>query len=218
MRKWYEWVDSQTLKDNTLGDFVCMNLYKETQCIRDWIEIKRCVGTNYRCFDGPVYVQQIIKNNPNLEISTDTLDQWINDPEYKTLLNESGQITIIENMPVFIRNMFIKNVREKIKVNWDTAKIEITVQQPGQMFPLHYDRLKSQDFGVGYDEENSIQRWLIMLYDQKPGQTFLMNNQYVNWQAGDVITWSHTQHAHGSSNFGYYPRYNLKLTANTIDN
>lgn len=218
MRKWYEWVDSLVTKDNTLNNFVCMNLYEETQCLRDWLESGKWTGINYPAFDGPGYVQQIVKNNPNLDISIDTLDSWINDPEYDVLLKETGKLMHVPSVPEIVQNKFVKNVEKVFNIDWKTAKIQVTIQQPGQMFPLHYDCLKSQDFQVDYAEENSIHRWLIMLYDQQPGQTFLMSNQNVTWKAGDVIKWHHTRDSHGTANFGYYPRYTVKLTAQVLDN
>ena len=88
---------------------------------------------------------------------------------------------------------------------------------PGQMFPWHYDRFKSNVFTGVHDKENKVKRWLVMLDDQKPGQVFLMGDQYIEWKKGDVIAWQNVELPHGGGNFGYWPRFSLRITGEILE-
>ena len=79
------------------------------------------------------------------------------------------------------------------------TSLTYTVQLPGHMVPLHYDRFK-------HELSHEPKRWLIFLANQMPGQTFMLDDQPVRWQKGTVISWNHIAHHHGGGNWGYWPR------------
>jgi hypothetical protein len=77
---------------------------------------------------------------------------------------------------------------------------------------LHYDRKKHVYFGLEEKELENIKRYIIFLDDQKEGQIFYMAGHYINWKAGDTLTWDQIHYQHGSANFGYHDRPTLLVT------
>ena len=207
MRRWYEWTVENHDKSQQHGPWVTMNVREHTQFLRNWIDTGKLAVTEMAGMRRNIVIQEILSNYPDLD--PDTITEWIMDPEYDRLMESTqGRIFLHEKFHDYL----IKNLQPAFDIDWTSAVAEITVQRPGEMFPLHHDRLKHSQFGLPADMEHRIQRWLIMLYDQQPGQCFFMDNQSVTWQAGDVIHWPRINVAHGSANFGYWPRYSLLLT------
>ena len=220
MRKWYEWVRNYVSQradgpDNKT-DFIGANWFSETQCIRDWIEKNEWKSNEYVIFDGVNYSKKVLQAFRSDELTEELVTEWVDDPEYQKLIREVG-LGINITTPLHLKTTFSDSIQPYVNINRAAVDLRITMQPPGYMFPLHYDRPKFMDFNLGQDHDSSIQRWLIMLYDQQPGQCFFMNDQSISWKAGDSITWDHTMYPHGSANFGYYTRYSLMLTAYTLN-
>lgn len=190
---------------------VFKNLYKETECLRTFIERGNLVGHEIRAFDGRRY--PLDEKYRDLGMTPELLQEWVDDPEYHALTVVAGKTTHVD-VPDFVLKKFISQARNEIPVDWDDKDTEIMlmVQYPGQMFPLHYDRFKSIDYDIDKSQERSVQRWMVMIYDQQPGQCFFMENQSLSWRAGDVLTWEQTYFHHGSANFGYWPKWSLRIT------
>jgi len=217
MKKWFEYQESTHKKtDAVLQDnFIEFNIAKAVEPIRQWTLKKNLqIEKNDVCFNKQMYIDEIVKSYPNSTLDKKTIESWILDPEFNNLMDIAGKrIRIFTNDDEL---NFIKKILEPFfQIDWYTAQINVNVQAPGQMFTLHYDRYKSWEFGD--TKENLVQRWLIMLDDQKPGQCFFMDQTSVNWKKGDVIGWTQVLLPHGSANFGYWPRFNIRLTGKKID-
>ena len=213
MKKWFEWQQQNFHPGENPEPYVYCNLHEETQCIRDWIASK-LVGVRPQSeqhnWNPPSkhYIlsmkEQAIREGWNVDL--DKIEEWIADPEYAEYFNKTWRHDIV-GVPDFITNKFIKNARDKFGINWDTAEIVLTINRPGDMFPLHFDNFTSYE---------ASSRWIIMLYDQQPGQCFMANNEYVSWRSGDTVGWNRTNYSHGSANFGYHDRYSLRITAKQL--
>jgi len=146
------------------------------------------------------------------DIDEETLESWLSDPEYEQLISASAQGLYYDCTDKIIRNKTIQQIRDNFPIDWDTADINFTVQQPGQVFPLHYDGFKSNVFTDSSDQEDEVKRWLIMLEDQKLGQCFQPGDNFLTRKQGHVIGWKNVELPHGSANFGYWHRLTLRVT------
>jgi hypothetical protein len=220
MKKWFEWQQQHFDPGENPETYVYCNLHDETQCVRDWIAVKPLVFQSQpgqREWNGPnkQFIQsmkeQAIRRGWNVD--PDKIEEWIQDPEYSEYFKKNWTHDCL-GIPDFIRHKFIKNAKAKLSICWDTAEITLTVNRPGDIFPLHFDNF------TNYEKERKIDvsnRWIIMLYDQQPGQCMMVNNEYISWHAGDTIGWNRTNYSHGSANFGYHNRYSLRITAKKIN-
>ena len=214
MKKWFEWQQQNFHPGENLESYHYCNLYSETQCIRDWIEqgkIHQSQALSYTIHQHEEYKKSILSQCAELGLDPATVTEWIDDPAYLEF-NKNSWTQGSAAVPDFIKKVFIRNARHQFNINWDTADIVLTITRPGDLIPLHFDNFTL--YGVTGQVVNN--RWIVMLYDQQPGQCFMANNEYLSWCAGDTIGWNRTNYSHGSANFGYHPRYSLRITAEQL--
>lgn len=85
----------------------------------------------------------------------------------------------------------------------------IHVQQPGEMWNLHIDKL----YKWAPDNPESVMRIMIQLTDWAPGQFWEYGNYHWNqWRAGDVSTFDWPNIPHSTANAGYHSRVTFQLT------
>ena len=85
----------------------------------------------------------------------------------------------------------------------------IHVQQPGEVWNLHIDKLSKWD----PDHPEQVMRIMIQLTDWQPGQFWQYGNYcYSQWRAGDVTTFDWANIPHATANAGFNPRVTLQLT------
>lgn len=213
MKNWYEWMRDRQDPQDTKKEFHWKNLFDETACLREWLDRgDYYTFGNQPSFQGKPYAKTLDDHYLALGITREQVAEWIDDPEYERLIQQAG-IQVLTTPSKEVAEQFLTNIKDVFPIDWSTHHMLMQVQRPGDMWPLHYDRYKNQSFDAGDDV---IQRWLIMLYDQQPGQCFFMNHENVSWQAGDVISWNQTNYAHGGANFGYYPRFTVRITGRLI--
>lgn len=103
---------------------------------------------------------------------------------------------------------------EKLKQISDMFGLEdcmerIHVQQPGQLWHLHIDKL----YKWFPEEPWRVGRYFIQLTDWQPGQFWEYGNFHWNqWRAGDVSTFDWQNMPHSTANAGQHPRVTLQLT------
>jgi len=214
MKKLYEWMRRYQDPNEDRHDFIERNLYKQTKCVRQWLDQGTYTLSHFKpAFDAEYYADTLDQYYLDQGLTRQQVKEWIQDPEYEILIKQVG-LQVQTEAPPKVIEMFQNSVHDVFPIHWDTAQILIHVQRPGDMFPLHYDRYKNCEFDA---HGKSVQRWLIMLYDQQPGQCFFMNNHSISWKAGDVIGWDQVNYSHGSANFGFYPRFSIRLTGVMLD-
>jgi hypothetical protein len=96
----------------------------------------------------------------------------------------------------------------------DRAKMRLHVQQPGQVWNLHLDKLEKWN----PEDPSKIMRVMIALNNYQPGHFFSYGN-YVHtcWRAGDVHTFDWQNIPHATANAGHGPRITLQITGVVTD-
>ena len=85
----------------------------------------------------------------------------------------------------------------------------IHVQQPGEVWNLHLDKL----YKWAPDDPSRVMRIMIQLTDWQPGQFWEYGNYHYNqWRAGDVTTFDWANIPHATANAGFHPRVTFQLT------
>jgi hypothetical protein len=85
----------------------------------------------------------------------------------------------------------------------------IHVQQPGEVWNLHLDKLYKWD----PEHPEQVMRIMIQLTDWQPGQFWAYGNyHYSQWRAGDVTTFDWQNIPHATANAGFHPRVTFQLT------
>lgn len=91
----------------------------------------------------------------------------------------------------------------------DKCMNRIHVQQPGEVWNLHIDKLNKW----APDNPEKIMRVFIQLTDWRPGQFWEYGNYHWNqWRAGDISTFDWVNMPHSTANAGYDPRVTFQLT------
>ena len=91
----------------------------------------------------------------------------------------------------------------------DNCMNRIHVQQPGEVWNLHIDKLQKWD----PDHPEMIMRIMIQLTAWQPGQFWEYGNYHYNqWRAGDVTTFDWANIPHATANAGFNPRVTFQLT------
>jgi hypothetical protein len=85
----------------------------------------------------------------------------------------------------------------------------IHVQQPGEVWNLHIDKLQKW----APEAPDRVMRIMIQLTDWQPGQFWSYGNyNYHQWRAGDVTTFDWINIPHATANAGFDPRVTLQIT------
>lgn len=101
------------------------------------------------------------------------------------------------------------------------ANVKFDVQRPGQLFYWHLDnfggllknlRKDYTEFAPCDYDQRKLMRLIVMLEDQKIGQTWRQGNTYITWKKGDCFTWPWRDIPHGTANFSHYDRPTLNIT------
>jgi hypothetical protein len=91
----------------------------------------------------------------------------------------------------------------------EDAMTRIHVQQPGQVWNLHLDKLEKWCPA----DPTSVIRIQIQLTDWEPGQFWSYGNYcHSQWRAGDVTTFDWQNIPHATANASHYPRVTLQVT------
>jgi len=91
----------------------------------------------------------------------------------------------------------------------DNCKMRLHVQQPGQVWNLHLDKLEKWN----PEDPGRVMRVMIALTDYEPGHFFSYGNYlHTGWQAGDVHTFDWQNIPHSTANAGHGPRITLQMT------
>jgi hypothetical protein len=96
----------------------------------------------------------------------------------------------------------------------DNCKMRLHVQQPGQVWNLHLDKLDKWN----PTDPSRVMRVMIALNDWEPGHFFSYGNYiHTGWHAGDVTTFDWRNLPHATANAGHGPRITLQITGVVTD-
>jgi hypothetical protein len=106
----------------------------------------------------------------------------------------------------------LQNIADQFAL--DDAMVRIHVQQPGQVWNYHLDKLEK------WNPENpdSVLRVQIQLTDWQPGQFWNYGNYcHSMWVAGDVTTFDWQNIPHATANASHHPRVTMQVTGIITD-
>lgn len=215
MKKWVDYQKQHQAVSGMLPHLVFDNYVTATDHLRNWIETGQYHVQDYRIFDFARYTDEILSAYPDISLTKDTIMEWLSEKKYQQLTIASHLAGAIMDIPDSVFEKF-KTDLGYFPVDWSTAKKFIFLQRPGEMTPVHYDIPKNEFYNLKSDE-NMIHRWSFMLYDQQPGQNFVIQGTSIDWRAGDAVHGWQSKYWHGTANYGYETRYTLMLTAKVLD-
>jgi hypothetical protein len=91
----------------------------------------------------------------------------------------------------------------------DDMMCRIHVQQPGQVWNLHLDKLEKWN----KEDPDTVLRFMIQLTDWQQGHFWSYGNyHHAYWKAGDVTSFDWQNIPHSTANAGHSPRVTLQVT------
>lgn len=100
---------------------------------------------------------------------------------------------------------------------FEEKQINVQMQEPGEITPLHTDQLTVKRGEEDYTDPRS-HRILVFLTDWSFGQVFQYGNETLtHWHSGDVVVMLNKDVPHGGANFGMIPRIILQVTGIPTD-
>ena len=226
MKKWYEYQLKHIAESTTTNYAPCGNVLtyfrKDFQKIIKYYEKavdndspELIVGS--KLVGGTDYADLIMKKY-NDQLITENIHEWCSDPEFRMLLDQPS-IDFLDLKPLFPD--FCQALCENLGADISYSRLRLQVQRPGYISPLHIDARKSlkDNDGVLFKAEQTPDhnRWIIFMEDWKPGQIFLMGNDFIKWNEGDVMSWQTRDVPHALANIGYWNRYILLLYAGKLE-
>lgn len=204
MRKVYEFMYERQVGDR-VGTWTIENRLKEIEQLFPLIEDAEWAKELPVQYNNE-FVENTIKHH---DISRQTIEEWFNDPEYQSYRDLVFMAKLLrEDIQSPLRDM----IADMFNFNHHKLRIRYQNQKPGKMIPIHLDGYKHHYYDLPPEEEYRVGRYIIFLEDQKLGQAWQLNNEWITWKKGDVLTWSHCITPHGTANFGYEERPILVVT------
>ena len=128
--------------------------------------------------------------------------------EYDRLLHGGNEFTQVVPEPKIIDIPLLKKISEYWKLR--RCRTRIHTQNPGQMFPMHIDKLWHRF----PNDPKKIIRVIVHLHDYEPGQLMVYGNYvHTGWKAGDVHVFDTLNVPHSTVNMSKLSRTIFVLTA-----
>jgi hypothetical protein len=142
-----------------------------------------------------------------LEVGPDTIERWMSDPECVKFRDAAMVSHSLDDSHLQEKRMLADLLRMVV----ESIDVKLQIQMPGEMIAWHLDTKKERLFSASNDQ-SCIHRYALFLDDQKPGQVWQINDDYVKWCKGDILHWDHTTAPHGTANFGFDARPIMVIT------
>ena len=144
----------------------------------------------------------------HLNLPYETVQTWMDDPEFECYKDHVVEFRRPKSNEVFLA---VKNfISDFLKLR--DPVIFLQDLKPGGITPWHIDGKKHLEYNLKEEEEHLVERHIIFLEDQKPGQIWQINDDFIKWKIGDILTWSQSTAPHGTANIGYHSRPVLMVT------
>jgi hypothetical protein len=142
------------------------------------------------------------RSNDPLKRQTEEYDQ----EEYDLVNQGYDKNHIITNLTYNLDPVF-QDIADKFRLEKCMARIH--VQQPGQVWNLHLDKLEKWM----PEDPSQVVRYFIQLTDWQQGHFWSFGNyMWSGWKAGDIITFDWINVPHSTANAGHVPRVTLQVT------
>ena len=218
MKKWVDWQEQNQTINKAITEKILFP-YNIKDCLNPILEfLNSPISKKYIQETSAFDVEDKYPKKISIEygLLEEQVKEWTNDPTYEKLMKSSGTMCYLK-LPDVVLKKFKILLHGFLPIHLDDATIACHIQKPGQMFPLHYDMYRYNDFILDKNKEDKILRFLVFLTDQHPGQAFLLGENYLKWKAGDVVSWNRISEIHGSANFGYVDRPVLVITGKNLN-
>mgnify|MGYP006076840403 CR=1 FL=1 len=153
-------------------------------------------------------IKNIDRTAEHLNLSSATVTEWLDDPVFSCYKETVVEFSPLDRSEISIRD-YLSNL---LNLSINTTSIFLQDQQPGGITPLHLDGKKHMQYNLKEDEEYLIERYIIFLEDQHPGQFWQINEDFIKWKKGDILTWDQSTSPHATANAGYYNRPVIMVT------
>jgi len=94
---------------------------------------------------------------------------------------------------------------------WRDVGTSYYLMETGVILPQHKDLYARYKKAYNLTHGEKIFRAVVFLEDRKPGHIFEIENECINWKAGDYVVWQ-DDIEHSAANIGIQPRYTLQIT------
>jgi hypothetical protein len=212
MFKFFQWQLENQITDHT------WKTDPDSACYRPCCNLKPALQPWF------AYFKKNLKNMPCAPVNTDSifpmiLDQYTEIPEHTLREWFYGDDTLADLRDrAWVDNYIIEEgisrlllqqskIHEKLQLDQAHTRLTLHCQRPGQLWPMHIDRKKNNEFN-----SNDYTRYLIFFDDWQPGQILQMGTEFIKWQAGDVFGYFDQSVPHGSANFSHHDRLMLMVT------
>ena len=218
MKKWFDYQMEHQVLDHDWSKYThpVTNLNNKLHKMFDKIKEKFFINPDeLPCYPNFLNDEKYYNSAAQGTLTKQQVKEMIEDPVYKKFLSQEGQHNVVLPADDLIASSIKKVCSQIFDLKFDSINISINLQRPGQMFALHVDRIRWQEF---YNRDEALNapseynRYMIFMDDWQYGQTFQMGEDFIKWSAGDVFTWHIRDVPHGSANFGYHDRYLMIVT------
>lgn len=182
--------------------------------------ISNCVNDLYFLFERMPFLKwnssdKLIYGNLNVErtaahlgIPVNTVQEWMDDLEFACYKD-----SVVDFHPLDKQEKDIKIfLCDLLELELHNVSIFLQDLKPGGLTPWHLDGQKYLQYNLTKDQEHLVARYIIFLEDQKPGQFWQINNDFIKWKKGDILTWNQSTSPHGTANVGYHNRPVIMVT------
>jgi hypothetical protein len=212
MQKFYQWQLENQITDVSWQHDTGAACYSACANAREnlsqWFAYLKKNLSNMRCLpvNTDAIFPMIVRDYPELPESL--LREWFYGDDYMKDLRDRpwADNYVIEDG---IRRLLVKQsgICDLLGLVPDQTNVTLHLQRPGQIWPMHIDRKKSNEFdSVNYT------RYLIFFDDWQPGQILQMGTEFLKWKSGDVFGYFDQSVPHGSANFSHSDRFMLMVT------
>ena len=203
MKKLYDYMHSVNIGNGSQGNWSISNHRESLNVLFDKLPSVKWNPQETEL----IYSNKNITRTANaLGLTPDLVSEWMNDPLFAKFKDNVVKFSSLDSSETAIFN-FLKNYFKLsvVRVFYQNLK-------SGEMTPWHLDGKKYKEYQLDEAEEYRVKRYIIFLEDQHPGQMWQINNDYIHWKAGDVLTWNQSTSPHGTANVGYHDRPVLMVT------
>jgi hypothetical protein len=210
MKKLFDFAVTQHSKDSIIGNWSIINRWAEIENILDKIK-----NANWS-HDQDVYYNKTMSDNLERQygLSQEEVSELFDDPIYNIYQQVTFKANLLDRSEIELYDFFARFTG----FSKHNLRVRYQIQPPGKMVPIHTDFRKAYYYDLPPEEEFRVGRYLIFLEDQQPGQVFQVNDDFIKWKKGDVLTWNHPAIVpHGTANFGFHPRPIVVITGFRAD-
>lgn len=204
MKKLYDFMYRHNVGDGPVGKWKISNHYAELQFLFERFPSLKWHEPNKLLYSS----LNVERTAAHLGLPSTTVQEWLDDPEFECYKETVVDFRSLDKSEDDVKQFLCKF----LDLSLGAVSIFLQDQRPGGITPWHLDGKKHLQYKLSADQEHLIQRYIIFLEDQKPGQFWQINDDFIKWRKGDILTWDQSTSPHGTANAGYHNRPVIMVT------